>query len=244
MYRKTYAQTAQDIHFSIGDTGIKLIFACILGIGIMTFIACLNEKADESKSTSWPVTQASLQEIGNQPMSTPIIGQFLPVVCPYAKYTYTIDNKVYVGEKVGGPSLSPIRAFLYKPPQPKTPVDKEVLKNWLKQTRESIEREKDIDPAKTFQGKLERSADRLFHPRPTYDLVKVRYQADQPEISVLDPEVLQSEKTQMYTSFILIAIGGLLLGGLFYHQYVTAPNPDDPFLSLEAALAAQRRRKR
>lgn len=74
-----------------------------------------------------------------------------------------------------------------------------------------------------------------------YVPVKTRYDKNHPEDSVLDPDVLQGEKSQLYTSLILMGLGALLLGGTYLHAFVTAPTPDDPSLSLEAALKHQRR---
>src|ERR1700719_3111581 len=90
MHGKSYQQQAQDVHFSVGDVGIKLIFVAILGVGIFAFIAYLMDNQDISKSSLWPTTEGHITEIGSQGLSMPIVGRFFPIVCPYAKYSYTI----------------------------------------------------------------------------------------------------------------------------------------------------------
>jgi hypothetical protein len=242
MYHKSYSQAAQDVHFSIGDTGIKLIFACILGIGIISFIGYLIDSADESKSASWPTTQATLQEISSRSAPMPMIGRFIPVTCPYARYSYTVGNRIFTGEKIAGPSLTFVRAFTYKPLAPKQFDEKELAKQMAQQEREAVAAGAGTDFNSAFQRGLERTQNLILHP--IYDPVTIRFDKDHPENSALDPEVLQSGKSQLCTSVILILLGALLLGGVFYHQYITAPNPDDPSLSLEAALAAQRKGRR
>jgi hypothetical protein len=242
MYGKSYSQTAQDVHFSIGDAGLKLIFACILGIGIFAFVTNIMDNAEESKSATWPTTLATVHEIGSHSASMPVIGRFLPVVCPYATYSYTVDNNIYNGEKIAGPSLSFVRAFVYKPLAPKPVDEKELTKQMIQEERDAIKAGGGEDLSSRFQRGIKRTQELMLHP--TYDPVTIRYQKDHPEISVLDPEVLQTSKSQMYSSVLLMVVGGLLLGGIFYHQYTTAPNVDDPSLSLEAALAAQKRGRR
>jgi len=242
MYHKSYSQAAQDVHFSVGDTGVKLIFACILGIGICAFISYLIDNAQESKSVTWPTTLATVHEISGRSASLPIIGRFIPVVCPYASYSYTVDNKIYNGEKICGPSLTFVRALVYKPLIPKKIDEKELAKQMEKDERDAIAGGAGVDFGARLQRGLKRTQELLLHPE--YDPVTIRYDKDHPEISVLDPEVLQTGKSQMYTSVLLIVVGGLLLGGMCYHQYITAPNVDDPSLSLEAALAAQKRGRR
>jgi len=242
MYHKSYSQAAQDVHFSVGDAGIKLIFACILGIGILAFAGYLIDNADEAKSATWPTTKATLHEIGSRSASTPIIGRFLPIACPYATYSYTVNNNIYNGEKVGGPSLNFVRSCVYKPLLPKMIDEKELAKQMEKDEREAIAQGGGEDFGARFQRGLKRTEELLAHPK--YDPVTVRYDKDHPEISVLDPEVLQSGKSEMYSSMLLIAVGGLALVAIFYHGWITAPNVDDPSLSLEAALAAQKRGRR
>jgi len=242
MYQKSYSQAAQDVHFSLGDTGVKLIFACILGIGICSFIGYLIDSADESKSASWPTTMATIHEISSRSAPMPMIGRFIPITCPYARYSYTVGNRIYTGEKTAGPSLSFVRAFTYQPIPPKTIDEKTLAKQMAQDEREAIAAGGGTDFNASFQRGLKRTQDLILHP--IYDPVAIKFDKDHPENSVLDPGVLQSGKSQLFTSVFLILLGGLLLGGTFYHQFTTAPNPDDPSLSLEAALAAQRKNRR
>ena len=59
----------------------------------------------------------------------------------------------------------------------------------------------------------------------------------------MDPAVLQSDKSLLYSSLLLVTLGGLLLGGSYYNSYLSKLSAEDPTLSLETALAAQRRRR-
>lgn len=241
MYGRNYSEQAQNAHFAIGDTGIKLLFGCILALGFWAYFGYFVNNMDEGKSALWPTESATLKEIGQQSLGMPIIGRFLPITCPFAKYTYTVNGKEYSGQANYGPSLSFVRLFSFKPPKPKAIDTEEMTKKLGQEERAAIA----MGAATNFQARLDRTMQTAqeLAEHPTYDPVKVRYDRDHPEISVLDPDVMQSGKSQMYTSFILIVLGGGLLGGVFMHQHLTAPNPDDPSLNLDAALAAQRKRR-
>ena len=113
---RSYQQQAEDVHFSVGDVGIKLIFVAILGVGIFAFIAYLMDNGDISKSAAWPTTEGHLEQIGAQGLSMPIVGRFFPIVCPFAKYSYTINGATYPGQKNAGACLSFVRAFTSRRP--------------------------------------------------------------------------------------------------------------------------------
>lgn len=236
MYRPVAA--AHNIHNSVGETGLKLIFAAIIGVGIVAYISYMMEQANLDKSMLWPTTPGTLNEIGSQGASMPIIGRYLPIACPYAKYTYTVNGVSHTGEQQAGPCLSPVRMFAFHPP--------EMIKEDPKDMQQKMEQDMRAAMARGASGlqaqreSFKKSFEDLLVPK--YAPVKVRYEKEHPENSVLDPEVLQSGKSQLYTSMILMALGALALGGTFLHGYVTAPNPDDPALSLEAALKHQKRR--
>jgi hypothetical protein len=236
MHGRGPRQTAQDVHFSIGDAGIKLIFVCIFGIGLVSLGSYFMAHQQAAKSALWYTTEANIKELGTQGMPMPIIGRFIPVSCPFATYTYTINGKSYTGEEKCGPCLSWIRIFSWKPPE-LAKRDPEEFKKELETDLRAAQATGDREAMKKVLQKHIESAILEIHYAP----VKARYDKDHPEDSVLDPDVLQGEKSQLYTSLILMGLGGLLLGGTYMHAFVTAPTPDDPSLSLEAALKHQRR---
>jgi hypothetical protein len=80
--------------------------------------------------------------------------------------------------------------------------------------------------------------------RPKYKPIRVRYDKDNKEKSLLDPAVLQTDKSQLYTSIALILLGGVLLGGTYLNEYMARASNEDPLLTLEGALAAQKQQRR
>jgi hypothetical protein len=236
MYRPVAA--AHNIHNSVGETGLKLIFAAIIGVGIVAYVAYMMEQQNLDKSMLWPTTQGTLNEIGSQGASMPIIGRYLPIACPFAKYTYTVNGVSHTGEQQAGPCLSPVRMFAFTPPARTVEDQKDIQQKVEADMRAAMAR--GTSALEAQRQSFKKSFEDLLVPK--YAPVKVRYEKAHPENSVLDPEVLQSGKSQLYTSIILMATGALLLGATFLHGYVTAPNPDDPALSLDAALKHQKRR--
>jgi hypothetical protein len=236
----SYQSQVSNAQFSIGDAGMKLIMICIIGVGVSAYIAYLTDSQDNNKSASWPTVQGTLNEIGQSSIPLPIIGRFMPVSCPSATYTYTVDNKTYKGEKKGGVSLSLVRTFTWHHPEVEVPRTEDIQKELESDQREAIAAGQQNNP-EFLRAKFEKRLKSIgtVHYKP----VPVRYDRLHPESSVLDPAVLQTEQSQLYTSIILIALGGLALGGTILHGYVTAPVANDPALSLEAALAHQRRRR-
>ncbi|HEY9785909.1 MAG TPA: hypothetical protein V6D17_10940 [Candidatus Obscuribacterales bacterium] len=233
-----YQNAAEQTHFAVGDMGLKLIFGCILFLGIIAYVTYLTDNQDIAKSAAWPTVDGTLNEIGDSGTRMPIIGRYMPISQPYAKYAYTVDGKVYTGAQYAGPSLSYIRMFSWHPPEIDLPDTDEILEQLKKdQARGTLP----ADYGARLQRSMELTEEMLEHPK--YKPIKVRYDAKNPENSVLDPGVLQSDKSQLYTSICLVLVGGLLLGGSILHGYLSAPVPDDPSLSLEAALAAQKRRR-
>jgi hypothetical protein len=73
-----------------------------------------------------------------------------------------------------------------------------------------------------------------------YKPIKVRFDKDHEDRSVLDPDVLQTDKSQLYTSIALILLGAVLLGGTYLNGYMAQASSEDPMLTLEGALAAQK----
>jgi len=243
-YGRSYSQAAGDIHNSVGDTGIKLIFGCILFVGICGFFAYMIDNQDISKSQYWPTVDGQLLEIGSQSLPMPMVGRFLPLACPYAKYAYTVDGKSYGGQKDAGPCITIIRALTWQAPQKKMPSQEEMRKYFEEEVRKegTSSQGSDADLSNVLGKSLARSNE--LHSLMKYDPVKVRFDRSHPESSVLDPDVLQSNKSELYSSVFLMLLGAVLLGGMTMHSYLTKPVADDPSLSLEAALAAQKRRSR
>jgi hypothetical protein len=235
MHGRRAREAAQEVHFSIGNVGIKLIFVCIFATGVVPLIFYFMAHQQAAKSALWPTTEANIQELGAQTVTIPIIDRTIPVACLFAKYTYTINGKDYTGEEKCGPCLLWVLVFTWKLPE-LAKTDPDVVKKDLENDLRALEATRDPEAKKVLQKHIE-SASLETHYAP----VKARYDKDHPEDSVLDPDVLAGEKTQLYTSLILMGLGGLFLGGTYFHAFVTAPNPDDPSLSLEAALKHQRR---
>jgi hypothetical protein len=96
---------------------MKLIFACILFIGLVALLGFGLEKMDEAKSTRWPIVDGKVIEIKDKRFGVPIIGRFLPISMPYAKYSYTVKDRTYIGEKTCGPCLSYVRMATFKQPK-------------------------------------------------------------------------------------------------------------------------------
>ncbi|CAN5314924.1 hypothetical protein BH10CYA1_BH10CYA1_54580 [soil metagenome] len=235
MYGKSHAQVAQDVHYSIGDSGVKILFGGVILIGVVSFIAYILDNQDISNSAAWPTTQGKLEQIYDQGASMPIVGKFLPIVTPYAKYTYTVNGREYTGEKHGGPCLSYIRALTFHQPE----VEK----------LDSAELMKKFEVKRNAAGAIDSSAlDKEMIAALTdgttfgmkYKSIKVRFDKDHQEKSLLDPDVLQTDKSQLYTSILLILLGSVLLGGTYLNAYMAKSASEDPSLTLEGALAAQR----
>jgi hypothetical protein len=239
MHGKSYQQQAEDVHFSVGDVGIKLIFVAIFGVGIFAFVAYMIDNADISKSALWPTTEGHLQQIGSQGLSMPLVGRFFPIVCPFAKYSYTINGATYPGQKNAGACISFVRAFTYTPPKPKVFDEKEFEKQMHQDEADAIASGKPYDANAQFKASMDHMSDLIDHPQ--YEPVKVRYNLKNPTESVLDPDVLQSNKSELYSSILLMLIGAGTLGATYLHSYMTAPVENDPSLSLDAALAHRKR---
>ncbi|MBS2004446.1 MAG: hypothetical protein U0103_04735 [Candidatus Obscuribacterales bacterium] len=235
MYGRSHAQVAQDVHYSIGDSGVKIIFGGIILIGVVAFIAYIMDNQDISNSAAWPTTQGKLEQIVDQGASMAFVGKFLPIVTPYAKYTYTVNGREYSGEKHGGPCLSYIRALTFRQPEIEKLSTDELMKKF--------------EVKRNAAGAIDNSAfDKEMMSALTegttfgmkYKPIKVRFDKDHPDKSVLDPDVLQTDKSQLYTSIALILLGAVLLGGTYLNGYMAQAASEDPSLSLEGALAAQR----
>jgi hypothetical protein len=205
---------------------MKLIFGCILFIGLVALLGFGLEKTDEAKSSNWPTASAKWIEIKDKRIGIPIIGRFLPISMPYAKYSYIVKDKAYIGEKTCGPCLSYIRTFSFKAPKMIVPDSSALLAKLRSQ------------PAQDFSKIMEETLKSIRTAE--YEPILVRYQADHPEISVPDPALLQSSISLWWTSILLITLGGLGLAALIYHSYVVAP-VDDPALSLDKSLASGKR---
>jgi hypothetical protein len=150
-------------------------------------------------------------------------------------------NQTYSGEKKAGGCLSFIRLFTYTPPKPKKIDPKELRRKLEESEREAVASGKPTDFHSSFERSMQVSTELYQHPK--YEPIKVRFDKDHPQDSVLEPDVLQSDKSELYTSVFLILLGAVLLGGSIMNSYVTAPVVDDPSLSLDAALKQQRRTK-
>ncbi|HEY9731986.1 MAG TPA: hypothetical protein V6C89_08740 [Drouetiella sp.] len=235
MYGRSHAQVAEDVHYSIGDSGVKIIFGGIILIGVVAFIAYIMDNQDISNSAAWPTTSGKLVQIYDQGASMPVVGKFIPIVTPYAKYTYTVNGREFTGEKHGGPCLSFIRALTFKRPEMEQLSDAELMKKFeFKRNAagqiDSSELDKEISTSL--------SEGTAFGSK--YKPIRVRYDKNQMDKSVLDPDVLQTDKSQLYTSIALVLLGGLLLGGTYLNGYMAQSASEDPMLSLESALAAQK----
>ena len=214
---------------------LKLIFACVLGIGFVALIGYFVDNGDVSRSADWPSTNATLIEVLDKGIGLPVVGRYMPLRTPYASYEYTVGDKGYKGEKTSGPCVSWVRVFTYTPPE----IDEKAS------MRELDDALKTSDPsqlAANVKTAMNKAVQLVEHPK--YRPVKVRYNPLKPDESVLDPDVLQSGKSQMLTAMLLLVVGGAGLMGMIVHEKVTAPVPDDPTLSLDAALAAAKRRGR
>ena len=235
MYGRSHAQVAQEVHHSIGDSGVKIMFGGIILIGIVAFISYILDNQDISNSAAWPTTQGRLEQIADQGASMPIIGSFIPIVTPYAKYTYTVNGKEYTGEKHGGPCLSYIRALTFHRPEIEQLDEKELMKKFEVKRNAAGE----IDSSELDKELVESiTSGTSFGMK--YKPIKVRFDKNNEDKSVLDPDVLQTDKSQLYTSLALILLGALLLGGTYLNAYMAQATNEDPSLTLEGALAAQK----
>ena len=238
MYR-SYGQMGQDVHYSVGDIGIKLIAIGIFVTGLLSLGSYMVANQQLSKSAGWYPTEATIEELGNDSLPMPLVGRFLPIICPYAKYQYVVDGKTYSGRQNCGPSISWIRMF-WKTPELADEKDSDNVNEH--------QIEKEIAEAKMDGAANEQeAANKVFEKhiesalRLHYKPVKVRYDKDHPDQSALDPDVMQGEKYQLNTSLVLMFVGGIAFAFTYLHAFMTAPTPDDPTLSLEAALKHQRR---
>ncbi len=236
MYGRSHAQVAEEVHYSIGDSGVKILFGGVILIGIVAFIAYILDNQDISNSAAWPTTQGTLEQIYDQGASMPIVGKFLPIVTPYAKYTYTVNGKQYTGEKHGGPCLSYIRALTFRRPEVQELDSKELMKKFeVKHTADGS-----IDTTSLNQEMAAALSGEGSGFGMKYKPIRVRFDKDHEEKSVLDPDLLQTDKSQLYTSIVLILLGSILLGGTYLNRYMAQSASEDPSLTLEGALAAQR----
>jgi hypothetical protein len=208
----------------------KIILGCVLFIGLVALLGLGFEKMDEGKSLGWPSTDGKLIQIEDRSVAMPLLSRFMPIAIPYAKYSYNVNGKEYIGEKNCGPCLSWIRRATFRPPEMEMPDTDEILKDMKRDGSEP-----------SLAKALEATQNMLAHMH--YKPIKVRYQPKNPEESVPDPDVLQGGKSLWYTTILLIGVGGLGLAALIFHGHVTEP-VEDPSLSLEGALRAQQQRRR
>ena len=200
---------------------MKLVFGSILFIGILSFFSCMFDRMDIAKTSSWPTVDGNLLDIQDKSFSIPILSRFMPIRIPHAKWSYQVDGKYFEGEKTSGPTISYVRMVTFKHPEMIVPDSSELL--------QSIREHKPLS-FKDLVGGVK------------YKPIKIRYETSHPENSMIDPDVLQSTVSLWWTCVLLCGVGGLGLAALFYHEHTIKP-VDDPSLSLESALAAQRRRK-
>jgi hypothetical protein len=237
MYGKNMGQYGQELHYSVGDTGLRLLFGVVILLGLLSYGVYFVENQDVSKSTYWPTVEGKLEDIGERSLGVPVIGRFLPLCYPYAKYSYTVDNKSYTNELTAGPCINVVRHFTFHPPERQEVSSDELMKKIDKE--ESLARA--TGQPRDFASHLERTM--ALIGAVSYKPIKVRYEREHPNKSVLDPTVLQNDKSQLYSSIILILLGSFLLGGSFYKSYLDSLGGSDPMLSVDTALAAQRRRR-
>src|SRR5580658_9666812 len=96
---------------------MKLIFGCILFIGVISFVSFVLDKIDTAKSSSWPEISGKLLEIKDKRVSMPILGRFAPISVPYIRYSYKVQDQTFVAEKTAGPCLSYARLLTFKQPE-------------------------------------------------------------------------------------------------------------------------------
>jgi hypothetical protein len=236
---RNYGQMGREVHNSVGDVGIKLIGIGIFITGLMSLGSYMFANSQLSKSAGWYPAEATIEQIGNDSLPMPIVGRFLPIVCPFAEYTYTVNGRAYIGRQNCGPSISWIRMISWKQPELAEPTDEKMDEHQI---------EKEIAEAKMDGAANEQEAARKVfskHMESAFKLhykpVKVRYDKDHPDQSALDPDVMQGERSQLNSSLVLMVIGGIVFAFTYMHAFMNAPSPDDPSLSLEAALKHQRR---
>jgi len=200
---------------------MKLVFGSILFIGILSFFSFMFDRMDIAKTSSWPIVEGNLLDIQDKSFSIPILSRFIPIRIPHAKYSYQVDGKYYEGERTSGPTILFVRMATFKQPEMIMPDSSEILR--------SIREHNTISLKDLISG-------------TKYKPIIIRYETRHPENSMPDPNVLQSGVSLWWTCVILCGVGGLGLTALFYHDHTIKP-VDDPSLSLESALAAQRRRR-
>jgi hypothetical protein len=238
MYR-SYGQVGRDVHNSVGDVGIKLIAIGIFITGLLSLGSYMFANQQLSKSAGWYPAEATIDQLGNDSLPMPVVGRFLPIVCPFAEYSYTVNGRTYIGRQNCGPSISWIRWVSWKQPEIAEPTDDKLDEHQI---------EKEIAEAKMDGAANEReAANKVFsnHLQSAFKLhykpVKVRYDKDHPDQSALDPDVMQGEKSQLNSSLVLLFVGGLMFAATYLHAFMNTPATDDPTLSLDAALKHQRR---
>lgn len=210
----------------------KILCFCILGIGLVALIGYFIDNADVSRSSAWPTVDGRLDSIEDRSVSLPLLGRYMPLTTPYAAYAYSVNDKDYHGQKISGPCVSWVRMFTFTQP----PI---VEHDAAKAMADAASSSSDPNQVQVnMKRAVEKEEQLILHPE--YKPVKVRYDAAHPEQSVLDPSVLQSGRSQMVTAALLMSIGGLGLLATFIHTMMIAPVQNDPTLSLDAALAAQR----
>lgn len=229
----------ENVHNSVGDIGIKLIAIGIFITGLMSLGSYMVANQQLSKSAGWYPTEATIEQLGNDRLPMPIVGSFLPIVCPFAEYRYTTaEGKTYIGRQNCGPSISWIRFVSWKPPalaENTDQLDEHQLEKEIAEAK--------MDGAANEQEAAKKVLGEHFENmlKLHYKPVKVRYDKDHPDQSALDPDVMQGEKSQLNTSLVLMFVGGIIFGFTYIHAFVNTPAADDPSLSLEAALKYQRR---
>src|SRR6516225_6055652 len=106
----------------------KIFLGCVLFIGLVALLGLGFEKMDEGKSLGWPSIDGNLMEIEDRSVPMPVLNRYMPIAIPYAKYSYNINNKEYIGEKTCGPCLSWVRRATFRPPEIEVPDTSEILK--------------------------------------------------------------------------------------------------------------------
>lgn len=202
---------------------IKPIMLVVLFTGIMYIILAFIVKNDWNKYAEWPVADGKLLYIGElgAPAHTltgnsPLVLFSIVVSWPHARYSYTVKGQRYQQEKSGFPCLMLAKVFLKRTDQQLDPTD------LVKKARAQVERQIQIDP-RTGQGRMPNIEPIIESLAPK---IKVYYDRSHPETSVLDQSILQEHENLLITGIILAAVG---LGSLLlikFHQFVTAPGPE------------------
>lgn len=273
MYADGHREAAHEVHHSIGDTGIRILASGFILVGLISFYSNFNDNQDISKTAAWPTTVGKLEEIGSTQVVMPILDKFVPIICPYAKYSYVIDNKNYTGQKNGGPCLSIIRDITFRKPEVekvKKPESEEKKKqhhnkrhglffngfngNRFNRNGQQLQQQNENQQIYKREPVLTRETDSTTKTSsvsvpnatakpsndPVYKPIRVRYDKDHVENSLIDPAVLQTENSQLFTSIAFVLVGGIFLLGNILNGYMAKAASEDPLLSLDNALAHQK----